>query len=339
MLDCGKDIISFHDGEVTLPMTERANMRDRRNSNRDRLNSRLKEINKSLPTYIKQGSYAMHTMVQDSKNDYDIDDGVYFDEEDLKDYTPREVREFICDKLKDDRFKLQPTIKDSCARIWYNEGYHVDMPIYRIKKSNGDYELSNGDNWVISRAADVEAWFNKINQEQSPDELNGRQFRRIVRLLKKFARSRDDWKKPVAAGFTITVLVSENYIPEKDSEDVSLRGTMMGLSERLCLNLEVKHPVTPGAMLTKGAQDPRTSFLKDRLKEAIATLSILDAKDCTRKQALEAWGKVFNTPFFKARYDEENEHSSTPENAQKLAILASSSNPPPVDKQGGGRFA
>lgn len=280
----------------------------------------------------------MHTMVQDANNDYDIDDGVYFTEDQIDGKSPKRIRDYICEKLGDDRFNKQPKSKKSCVRIFYNEGYHVDMPIYRIRKSDGEYELAAGDNWVVSRAADVEKWFSDTNQAKSPDQNNGRQFRRIVRMLKKFARSRVTWKDEIAAGFTITVLAAEKYASDLDREDVSLRSTMQKIYARLCWSLEVGHPVTPGAMLTSGPQDLGTSYLKDRLKEALDTLSVLDEEECTREKALSAWDKVFNASFFKSRF--ESEKSSTAENAQKLAtIFSSSNNPPSVDKQGGGRFA
>src|SRR5260221_12321575 len=98
MFDCHDDVLAYHNEETTLPQAERTAMRDRRNANRDRLKARLKEKGKALPKeFIKQGSYAMLTMVQDPDNDYDIDDGVYFSEVSLRDgagvaMTPKQVR-------------------------------------------------------------------------------------------------------------------------------------------------------------------------------------------------------------------------------------------------------
>jgi hypothetical protein len=86
MYDCTKDVLAFHDAEVTLTQPLRTQMRDHRNANRKRLKDRLREKGYPRPEeFIKQGSYAMLTMVQDADNDYDIDDGVYFGETDLKD--------------------------------------------------------------------------------------------------------------------------------------------------------------------------------------------------------------------------------------------------------------
>ncbi len=344
MHDCANDMISFHDEKVTLSQPQRTEMRDRRNANRDRLMTRLKAEEKPTPQeFIKQGSYAMLTMVQDPDNDYDIDDGAYFTKDNLKEkngnaMTPENVRQMVCDVLRDDRFTKQPQPKANCVRIFYQEGYHVDMPVYRIVGTQ--YELAAGEAWVVSRAADVEDWFYQVNQSKSPDENNGRQLRRIVRFLKKFARSRRAWKDPISTGFTITKLVEECYVANKNREDMALRDTMKAIRNRLLFNLEVLHPVTPGAKLTKGSDDKSTAFFRDKLAGALKDLEVLDQQNCTRKEALSAWDKVFNTDFFSAQYVEEPQEEGANENASILAGLVSTkTNPRPVDKRGGDRFA
>jgi hypothetical protein len=307
MFDCNDDVLAYHDQKVTLPQSERTAMRDRRDANRERLKNRLKEKGKPAPQeFIKQGSYAMRTMVQDADNDYDIDDGVYFSEASLRDkngdeMSPRDARRMVCEALQDDRFTKQPAVQRSCVRVLYNEGYHVDIPVYRIRESDGEYELAMGDSWTISRAADVEAWFDDFNFDNSPDEENGRQFRRITRQLKKFARSRANWKAEIAPGFTITKLATESYCANLDREDTALRDAMQRMHNRLLLNLEVAHPVTPNTNLTKGSDDPGTKFLRSRLADALAELAVLDNPGCTRQQALKAWDNVCNTNFFSER--------------------------------------
>lgn len=329
MYDCAKDVLVYHDNEVTLPQAERTAMRDRRNANRDRLKKRLKESDKPTPDqFIKQGSYAMLTMVQDADNDYDIDDGIYFTQESLQDdakydTSPATAREMVCNALQDDRFSKKPNVRDACVRVYYNEGYHVDLPVYRIRDIDGEYELANGDSWVVSRAADVEDWFNNENERLSPDEDNGRQFRRMVRELKKFARSRKSWKDEIASGFIITKLAAECYVKNKDREDTALRDTMKGIYTRLCLSLEVSHPTTPGTKLTKGLNDGRTAYLRDRLKEILDDLVVLNKADCTRKKALAAWDKVFNTSFFSGRLEAETAKATAiPSSLRTAAVIA-----------------
>ena len=346
MHNCAKDVLAYHNDEITLLQSHRTEMRDRRNANRDRLEKRLKSDYKPLPEkFIKQGSYAMRTMVQDSDNDYDIDDGVYFTQASLKDkrgidMSPTDARQMVCDALKDERFNKQPKVMKNCVRIYYEEGYHVDMPVYRIREYDQQYELASMDKWILSQAAEVEEWFDKVNQSKSPDKVNGRQFRRIVRFTKKFARSRKAWKTKIASGFTITKLVEECYVANASREDVALYETMKFIYYRLVGNLEVAHPVTHATMLTKGPADDSTAFLRDKLVAALGELEVLEDADCTNKKALAAWDKVFNTDFFSSRQKADDSKKSGVGNATVLAGLVSGNvNPQVVDKRGGGRFA
>src|SRR4051812_20987874 len=105
MFDCSEDVLAYHDAEVTLPTKSQTTMRNHRNANRDRLKKGLKDADKPSPKEFKsQGSYVMKTMTQDSSNDYDIDDGVYFDKTDLvgprgADMSALDARRMVRDAL------------------------------------------------------------------------------------------------------------------------------------------------------------------------------------------------------------------------------------------------
>src|SRR5438093_852570 len=182
----------------------------------------------------------------------------------------------------------------------------------------------------------VEEWFYDTNEAKSPDTENGRQFRRTVRDVKKFARSRAARKDEIASGFTITKLIEECFVADEHREDVALRETMRRMYDRLNLSLEVSHPTTAGERLTT-ADDPRAAFLRDKLSIALEDLKVLDDPACTAKQARKAWDKVFNTDFFSGR---EVKEAAAASGVTVLSnLLSKRDNPRPVDKQGGGRFA
>jgi hypothetical protein len=284
-------------------------------------------------------------MVQDPDNDYDIDDGVYYHQDELQDsdgkeMTPLETRKMICAALQDGRFNDPPSVKTSCVRVQYEAGYHVDLPIYRYRTSDGERELSAGDDWVVSRASDVEAWFFETNNRLSPDETNGRQFRRTVRLLKKFARSRPEWKDKTLSGFAITTLAAELFVGELDRDDAVLRDLMQEMHDRLLWNLVIYHPVTPNATLTDGATDPKAVFFRERLADALSELKILDDADCTDEEANSAWDSVFNTEWFTQHAVKSDDDHTEQTGVSALAgFLARDANPRAVEKRGGGRYA
>ena len=334
MHNCSNDVLAHHNKEVTLPQAERTNMRNRRNANRERLKKGLKNNNNSAPReFVTQGSYAMKTMVQDPDSDYDIDDGVYFSKEDLvgnrgAEMSGLQARQMVRDALDDGSFKTPPEVRPNCVRAYYAAGYHVDLPVYRrvtITDAWGNdtyhHELASSE-WKRSDARDVTAWFDRANAQQSPDTTNGRQLRRTVRQIKKYARSRPSWSGRILSGFAITALVVECYRANLSREDSALYDTMKAIRDRLNWNLVVKHPVTPNEAITKGNADARAKFLRDRLTEAIDTLDPLFDRDCTRQKALQCWDKVFASTFFRDRYD--------PKKEAKAGLLRDPSVAPPA---------
>jgi hypothetical protein len=315
MVDCSKDVIAHHDDRVTLPQDERTHMRERRDANRERLRRGLKNAGKPAPReFVSQGSYGMKTMTQHPELDYDIDDGVYFDKDALDGQrggamSALQARQFVRDAVDDGSFARPPEVRNNCVRVHYAKGYHVDMPVYRrivYRDARDDlyyyHELASTE-WKRSDARDVTAWFEEQNSSQSPDNDNGRQLRRIVREIKKFARSRESWKGQILSGFGITKLVTECYCGNANREDMALHDTMKAIHERLDWSLEIDHPVTPNETITKDAKDARARFLRDRLAEAINTLAPLLEPDCTRLKALKCWDRIFATTFFSERSD------------------------------------
>ena len=366
MYNCHDDILAYHDEKVTLPKVEQDEMRDRRNTNRQRLKDGLKRDGEPAPTgFQSQGSYAHRTMVQHKDKDYDIDDGVYFWKDDLKgpnggDKTARQAKEMVRKALHDDRFNRPPEVRSNCVRVYYNAGYHVDVPVYRkVKTTNiwGEeevtYEIASTD-WKKADPAEVTRWFKRENERQSPDTSNGRQLRRDTRLNKAFARSRESWRPRIATGFMITTLiVNECYRANAAREDKALYDTMVAMRDRLNWNLEIEHPTVEGEMLTSGPDDARTKFLREKLDWAIGELEVLFDPGCTREQALKAWDKVFNTTFFSERLEEEKAAEQKSEGAGAAAAALGAgvaaallikgaeraAAEEPVDKRGGGRYA
>jgi hypothetical protein len=310
MYDCAEDVLAYHDDRVTLPQAERTAMRERRDANRKRLKNGLKDAGQPAPLEFKsQGSYAMKTMTQHPDKDYDIDDGVYFLKEDLvgprgAEMSALQVRQMVRDALDDGSFKTPPEVRTNCVRVYYDAGYHVDVPAYRrvtvkdiFGKEQVHHELASRD-WKRSDARDVTTWFEKENDSQSPDKDNGRQLRRVTREIKKFARSRSSWTSQILSGFGITKLVTECYKADAAREDKALHDTMKAIRDRLNFNLVVKHPVTPGDTITSGSDDAKAKFLRSKLSDAVGWLEPLFASDCTEESALKCWDKVFNTTYF-----------------------------------------
>jgi hypothetical protein len=340
-IDCHADMTAFHRDEVTLSLGQQQAMRRRRDAGRTRLENGLDTAGHPQPREVcSQGSYQMRTMVQDPDNDYDIDDGAYFLDDDLKDgngvaLTPLEARQRVCDALKwDGRFKKEAEVKNNCVRQAYAEGYHIDVPVYRIVDAEDDdterFELASGDDWVVSDARAVTRWFNGLVGELNEGQADGSQMRRVTKLTKRFAR-RTGWKDSTTSGITISKLVVDHFVASTDRDDTSLRETWKAIHAALEVSTKVEHPVVDKNLSEAG--DAKVEFFRDCLAEALEELNLLDKSNCTRAQAREAWDEVFNTDFFSDQPD--------PDTAQKAA-LSTVINVKTVETarrdDGGGRF-
>ncbi len=306
MFNCDKKLRKFHNESVSLTNNQRQEMRNRRDANRRRL---LKSgFGIFIEEHQSQGSYAMHTMVQDKNNDYDIDDGVIFSKESLKGNnglykSALGARKMIRNAVDDGTFKQPPEVRNHCVRVYYDRGGYVDMPIYR-RLGNGTWELASSD-WKESDPCAITKWFNIEVIRKSPDTDNGRQLRRIVKLTKFYKNSRNSWKIQMVSGFIISALVIECYVSD-DRDDIAFYKTIQAIYNRLERNLEVSHP-TLDEKLTDG-DDAKIKFLRDRLGEAIKHLEVLFQNDCDEKSALNAWYKIFQHQYWK--YLEDNSEAS-----------------------------
>nr|CCD32131.1 Conserved hypothetical protein [Methylocystis sp. SC2] len=348
MFNCAKDVRAYHDQDVTLPKTEQDAMHDRRNSNRTRLRNGLSAAGKPAPLeFVKQGSYAMKTMVRDPDNDYDIDDGVYFRKGDLvgergAEMTSLQARQMVRDAVDDGKFKRAPEVRPNCVRVFYEKGYHIDLPVYRrvttstVFGEEYHYELAASSGWKRSDARDVSDWYEDGRAKSS----DGVQFRRINRDLKKYARSRYSWRSGILSGFGITVLNTECF-RVNEREDRALYDTMVAIRDRLNWDLQIAHPVTPGDYITSGPDDAKARCFREKLTEAIDMLQPLFEADCTREKALKCWDKVFATTFFGERLEEEQRASvAAPAIIGSAALLsATAAASSAVSSAGGGRHA
>ncbi len=344
MFNSHDDMTAFHDDEVKLPIEQRQTMRDRRNTNRKRLKDGLARDEMPAPVGCHtQGSYAMRTMVQHVEKDYDIDDGVYFTRSSLtkpsgSDRTPAEAKEMVRAALHSDRFTDPPECQKNCVRVFYNEGYHVDVPVYRRFEKDGEwvYERASTE-WKLSDPLAVTKWFKTANKSKSPNTNNYGQFNRVVKLLKAFARSRESWRAKIASGFMISVLVDEKYLAMDGRDDQALRDVMRAIHGRLAASLVIDHPVLDETV-TNGDSDSRAKFFQDKLQWALGELEVLDKWNCTEEEARKAWDSVFNSSFFGLRASSRKSDETATQASVLLAATAKSAEEQAFDKRGGGRF-
>jgi hypothetical protein len=317
MFDYNEQIQSYEADCVNLPQAVKDKLREQREANRTRLKrNRPDNIRLNDDHFIPQGSMAIGTTVQEENNAYDIDDGVWFHKDDLKKkdgtaYTARETQEMVRDAVKDPNFNKQPEIHNNCVRVFYAEGHHVDIPCYRKLDADTDterQELAGANGFSPSDPTEINRWFiDRVESLNKQRDGAGSQLRVIIRLMKRFARSRgEDWDMP--NGLKLTMLVEECAPSYNERDDEAFYWLLSKLKSRLATSLEVENRAqtkTPKDKLTKSLKDANMVELQTRISEALDKLLVLHRSDCTKQQAREAWDWVFQSNGYFEAYDKD----------------------------------
>lgn len=305
MYDCSKEFNKFYRTEVVLPETEQSELREKRKLNIKRLKDGLLEYNVENGKGYKvsedriQGSMAMHTTVQNDKNDYDIDVGVVFESKNLNGMGPLATRNMIADALKrkTKQFAEDPDVKTSCIRLKYvSTGYHVDFAIFKRYKEDSDdndyiYEHA-GAEWSVRHLKALEEWFNGEIKEK------GDNLRKVIRLSKMFCKSRENWNN-MPSGLIQTILCDEKLATDYSRLDELFYHTMQAIVDRINDSTEVEAPVDNGrALVTRNVDYQRMNNWKKRLESNLKELNTLFDSDCTYSKAVKAWNKFFNHSYW-----------------------------------------
>ncbi|CAN7770362.1 hypothetical protein LJR034_007610 [Caballeronia sp. LjRoot34] len=345
MANVNKQLLGFFKSQVALTEKTKSDMRNRRHSCEERLERGLERNKKpKVDRFVKQGSYAMHTMVQSNSITSDIDNGVVFHEDKLVGdrggkFSAYDAKCMVRDALNyDNAFERAPEVLKNCVRVFYKDGFIIDMPVYREIGEGDDakYELAAAE-WKHSDPEAVTEWFRNNVAQKSPDTVDGRQMRRMVRLLKSWSKSRASWSLP--SGFVLSILTNEVYPygGYPDREGHALYQTVQQMHNRLRWNLTVSRPVSQYENVTKTAADANMVSLRDKLNEAVGRLAPLGDASATDLEALKALKWFFCTDYF----DEEIESLEDAVKTSAKFVSTESRRPTgPVVKSGGeGRYA
>jgi hypothetical protein len=336
-------IKKFRDQKVTLPTDMRAMLLAHRKANADRIITRLPEFHDKArvgeTNFKSQGSFAMDTVIQTrfTEEEYDIDYGLVIRKSQLankdgSEMTSDEVKELIRDVLKDDRFSRQPRIMSNCVRVFYADDddykHHVDFPIYREFEDddeNSIREIAGETGWFKSNPTRVNEWLEDlVAAKNNEKEEAGTQMRRMVKLLKRFCRSRGDWDMP--NGMKLTMLVSECF-QFCEREDEAFYQLLKNIKSQLLWNLVIENLADeniPKAKLTKTTQDQNVVTLREKVNEAINELAILFKSDCKKEDARRAWDWVFQSDgFFKELEEKEKAEAKREELLAKASLINS----------------
>ncbi len=297
---------SFHD---SINSTKRDILKDNRTKIRARITNYFKN---NLPDEIAPifRSYAMFTILNPIKDEnnlgaYDLDDGVVF-QGDVED--DRKSISWYHEKITaavDGHTNQPPIDKNTCVRVVYADGHHIDLPIYFEIKGDAHPQLAHkSEGWKAVDPQELTDWFT--------DECKDKpMLRRLVRYLKawcEYISSEKGFKMP--SGCSLTMLAAKHYKDnEEKREDIALSKMLSSMYDSLSIEGQFKclRPTYPKDedLFKEYSETRKNNFLRElkSFKEDSER-----ALNCTnQKEACEKWQKNFGPRFSCSTAKDEDE--------------------------------
>lgn len=263
--------------------------------------------------FQSQGSYEMDTIINPTRGDYDLDDGIYFIGN-----LPRAKRpgtevfhKQIIDAIGSKYGEVEKVIdKNTCVRVLFKDGYHIDLPVYYA----GDWRCPDladkAKGWILSNPVEFIAWFEEkaqsgfqksfLYESKLFDEYQrwlsdirkkDVQLRRLVRFLKSWGDLR---REEMPCGLIMTILVANNYYSH-DRDDVALAETLVLIEASLRKSFTCLRPTTPEGedlLASYPHKDAFLRYLRQFIENAKKALSESDPS-----QACKSWQKSLGDRF------------------------------------------
>ena len=310
MSDC-HDLFKEFNTRIRLTEAKRQNLQEARDVLRNKITLHFFQNRPAYhPEFQGQGSYVMDTIVNPIKGDYDLDDGVYF-----LGSLPREQRpapatfhNWIIEAVGNHTNEVKD--KNTCVRVVYSTGFHIDLPIYYASYYNPDLAKKTG--WIISNPTEFIIWFeSKTNSGFKQEYLleatrinefrkwaedmrkNDVQLRRLVRYVKGWC----DYKNEgMPSGIILTILTAQNYIPDQ-RDDVSLYNTLVSVKSALSKEFVCRRPTTPKDedLFAEYTADQKSLFFR-KLNNLIED-GKLAINETNKRNSCEKWKTHFGDRF------------------------------------------
>lgn len=322
MANCHELFIEFNNS-IMLNDVKKEKLRKSRNLLRDDIKSYMKKNkpDEILPMFSGQGSYMMHTIINpvtdgDDSGEYDLDYGVYFIGKESDKKNVATYHQWIFDAVKG-RTKEQID-KNTCIRVIYADGHHIDLPIYFLVDNNTPELAHKGDEWIKSDPKAFYDWFNKKAKDND-------QLRRLVRYFKAWCdkKNHDNSSVKMTSGMIMTILVAEEY-SSNERDDVAFRDTMQSISDRLILSFSCYRPTTPSNedLLASFSDTRKNNFLNNL--SSFLTSANQAIENPNQKNACLKWQKHFGDRFSCSNAKDEIEESNEYESPAVISSSAKS---------------
>ena len=286
-------------GTIRLTKSKRSKLKKNREILRDKVKEHFKKRGWDAPVFRSQGSFPLRTNLNpikktaadgSIKEKYDLDDGVYF----ICPISKRENANTYHGRVSAAVAGHASEVKDknTCVRVVYKDGHHIDLPIYWMKSKDSVPQLAHKSKGFVD--SDPKAFGDWVDQNVSDAGRNG-QLRRIIRYLKAWKDSREHKNSSLKlpSGFILTILACNNYVGD-ESDATALKDTVENIKNDLSGFFSCYSPTASEGedLLAKYDQGTCLKELRTFSKNAD------DAVDTgSGKQPSECWTKIFGSRF------------------------------------------
>jgi len=301
MADCNKEFAKFLEN-IQLVKTKIEHLRTSRDALRERIKTYYKEKGKNIPEFLGQGSFKVHTCINQSDEDYDIDDGVYLQHlpENKDDWPKTETLHAEIKEAVKDHTDQPLDDKTACVRVQFKKEYHVDLAIYGEFEEKIYLARKGDEQWEENSPRLFTEWVsNKIKSK-------GEQLRNVIKYIKKWAYY-NGWIDTIS-GFLITILVGNHFSPAAERDDLALTNTLVNIADYLRVNKEILRPVKPMKNMTESFSEAEMDKMISRF-EKFRDKAQKAVNETVKKEAQETWRSLFGDDF--PKYVEEKQTDSS----------------------------
>lgn len=265
------------------------------------------------PKFWGQGSFEMNTTINPIKEvdgsgnvleKYDLDYGIYFIEKEDEDNkrSINTLHEWVFNAV-DGHTNTPPQKKNTCIRVIFADGHHIDLPIY-YKKGDVPELAHKTKGWIQSDPKEFFDWF---NEKAKSDQ----QLRRIVRYLKAWKNYKEfnNSSLKLPSGFALTILATNNFVSD-NNDDKAFKLTVEKIKRELDKKFECKRPTTPkGEDIFEGFSETRKQNFLSAL-DSLVTACQKAEDEKNFKKASEYLQKQFGDRFPTGKDENEEDKSS-----------------------------
>ncbi|MBI9108664.1 MAG: hypothetical protein JEZ04_18105 [Spirochaetales bacterium] len=311
-------IICLNDSKISK-------LKSNRKALRIKIRDHFKEKEWGAPKFYSQGSFSLNTNLNpikkfsedgDIKEEYDLDDGVYF----ICSVSERKEPATYHDRIKkavEGHTVEGVTDKTTCVRVVYSDGHHIDLPSYWLENDGDIPQLTHkSKGFTDSDPKEFKDWVEK----KITDASGNGQLLRIIRYLKGWKDYREDKNSSLnlPSGFILTILAC-NHFSKNSRDDLSFKETVKAINTELDSQFTCYRPTTPTdeELLAKFSKDTVMNELNNILKNAQSAID----SDC-EKESSEFWRNVFGDRFPLGKESDDDDNQSRVLKSERTKVSA-----------------